>query len=146
MSGRERGKAPTEGIRPVGLDRIHIRDLLLRCRIGVEEEERAKRQDVVLNLVIHADLSAGARSDRIEETISYRTLKKAIIAALDEDSFHLLEHLAERVAEVCLAAEGVVRVEVVADKPGALRFARSVAVEIVREKGDGRADPPPQER
>ena len=44
--------------------------------------------------------------------------------------------MAERVADICLDSEGVARVRVRVDKPGALRFARSVAVEIDRFAAD----------
>jgi dihydroneopterin aldolase/D-erythro-7,8-dihydroneopterin triphosphate epimerase len=42
--------------------------------------------------------------------------------------------MAERVAGICLEHERVSRVTVTVDKPGALRFARSVAVEVTRER------------
>ena len=113
-------------------DRIHLRDLLLRCIVGVNEEERGKRQDVVINLTLHADLRQACRSDRIEDTINYRTIKQAVIKEIEGRSFHLIERVGERVAEFCLGSPGVRRVDVVVDKPGALRFARSVAVELTR--------------
>ncbi len=113
-------------------DRIHLRDLLLRCIVGVNEEERGKRQDVVINLTLHADLRQACRSDRIEDTINYRTIKQAVIKEIEGRSFHLIERVGERVAEICLGSPGVRRVDVVVDKPGALRFARSVAVELTR--------------
>ncbi len=48
----------------------------------------------------------------------------------------LVERLAERIADLCLDSPGVQRVRVRVDKPGALRFARSVAVEIDRFAAD----------
>ena len=48
----------------------------------------------------------------------------------------LVERLAERIADICLDSPGVQRVRVRVDKPGALRFARSVAVEIDRFAAD----------
>jgi D-erythro-7,8-dihydroneopterin triphosphate epimerase len=117
------------------LEKIHIRDLLVRCVVGVNEEERAKRQDVVLNLVLHADLAEASRSDCIADTVNYKTIRQEIMAAVEPASYRLIERLAAHVAEICLKDPRVQRVEVTADKPGALRFARSVAVELVRERG-----------
>lgn len=113
-------------------DRIHLRDLLLRCIVGINDEERVKRQDVVINLTLHADLRAACRSDRIEDTINYRTIKRRIIREIEDGTFDLIERLGERIAEICLETPAVMRVDVVVDKPGALRFARSVAVELTR--------------
>jgi len=115
-------------------DRIHIRDLKISCIIGINPEERVKKQDVVINLSLHADLSKAAGSDKIEDTVDYKKLKKSILSCVEGSDFFLLERLAERVAEIALEPSLVERVDVAIDKPGALRFARSVAVELTRLK------------
>ena len=115
------------------LDRIHIRDLHLRCIIGVNDDERRVRQDVLINVTLHADLRQPCRSDRVADTVDYKTTKQGIVALVEASSCFLIEHLAECIAEACLADERVRRVGVTVDKPGALRFARSVAIEIVRD-------------
>lgn len=116
------------------LDRIHIRDLLIRCVVGVYEEERRDARDVILNLTLHADLRAACRSDALEETLDYKAIKKRLKVRLEASSFFLVERLAQEAADLCLEDERVRRVEVTVDKPGALRFARSVAVSLVRER------------
>ena len=116
------------------LDRLHIRDLALRCVIGVTGDERRERQDVLINLTLHADLSGACRTDRFEDTVDYRAAKKRVIALVESSSFFLVERLAERIAEVCLEDSRVRKVEVLVEKPGALRFARTVGVEIVRTR------------
>ena len=117
------------------MDRIIISDLSARCVLGVDEHERAERQDVLINLAIHAALRPAAKSDRFEDAVDYRSLKKRILEMVESSQFYLLEALAEAIANVCLEHPGVSKVEVRVDKPSALRFARSVAVEIVRERG-----------
>ena len=113
-------------------DKIHIRDLTLRCIIGIYPHERTEKQDVVLNIALEGDLSKAGRSDDIADTINYKTLKKKIIRLVEKSQFNLIEKLAEEVAKICLKDKMVHRVTVTVDKPGALRFARSVAVEITR--------------
>lgn len=117
-------------------EKILIRDLLVRCVIGVNEEERGKLQDVIVNLVLHADLQEAARTDCIADTLNYKAIRTRVEVG-EEKERHLLEHLAADIADACLAFPRVKRVEVTADKPGALRFARSVAVELVREREAG---------
>ena len=116
------------------LDRIHIRDVSVLCIIGINPEERVEKQAVVINLTLYADLSEAARTDRIEDTIDYKTVKKEVRKAVEASDFFLLERLAEHVAEIALRPAKVQRVDVCIDKPGALRFARSVAVEMTRTK------------
>lgn len=118
------------------MDRIRIRDLSVRCIIGVEEEERRQKQDVVINVVILTDLQRPGRSDDFADALDYSALKKKIVAFVENSRRHLLEALAEDIAGLCLAAPAVQAVRVSVDKPGALRFARSVAVEIHRRRGD----------
>jgi len=122
------------------LDEIHIRDVLLRCILGVYEWERENEQDVLINITLYADLRTAGRTDRLEDTVDYKAIKKKVVAMVESSSYTLVERLAERVAEICLEHPRVQRVRVAVDKPGALRFARSVAIEILRERErDGEA-------
>ncbi len=115
------------------MDKIYIRDLMVRCIVGINDDERTNRQDVLFNIVLSVDLAPAGASDDFNDTVDYRAIKKEVIAMAEGSSFFLIEALAERVAALCLARAGVARVRVTVDKPGALRFARSVAVEIERE-------------
>lgn len=114
------------------LDRIHIRDLTLRCIIGIFPEERREPQDVNVNITLFADLREAARTDAIEDTVDYKRLKKAVMSMVEKSQFFLIETLADRIASLCLEDARVTAANVTVDKPGALRFARSVAVEITR--------------
>jgi dihydroneopterin aldolase/D-erythro-7,8-dihydroneopterin triphosphate epimerase len=118
----------------VTMDKIYIRDLCVRCIIGIYPQERTDKQDVVINIVLEGDLSSAGRSDDIADTINYKTIKKRVLKLVEKSSFFLVEKLAEEIAVICLKEKLVRRVTVTLDKPGALRFARSVAVEITRDK------------
>ncbi len=115
-------------------DKIYIRDLHMRCIVGIFEEERHRKQDVVVNVTLHANLRKAGQSDRIEDTVDYKAIKRRIVELVEQSEYYLIERLAEKTAEVCLDDAGVEAVEVVVDKPGALRYARSVAVHIFRKR------------
>ncbi|HOF39004.1 MAG TPA: dihydroneopterin aldolase [Candidatus Hydrogenedentes bacterium] len=115
-------------------DRIHIRDLMCRCIIGIYPEERRERQDVCINITLWANFRAAGRSDDIADTVNYKAIKKEVIRMVEDSSFQLIERLAEEVASICLGNPRVEKATVTVDKPGALRFARSVAVEITRQR------------
>jgi D-erythro-7,8-dihydroneopterin triphosphate epimerase len=114
------------------MDRVIIRDLLVRCVIGVTPEERREKQDVLITVGLSADLAPAGKSDRVEDAINYRPLKKRILALAERSEFHLMEALAERVAAECLEDPRIREVQVNVEKPSALRFARTVGVEIIR--------------
>ncbi len=120
-------------------DRIWIRDLALRCVIGIYPEERREKQDVVINAVLHCDMRPAAASDAIGDAVDYKRIKKRIVAFVQGSSFNLIETLADRIAAICLEDRRVSQVTVSVDKPGALRFARSVAVEVTRAQVGGPA-------
>lgn len=115
-------------------DRIYIRDLHLRCIVGIFEEERRGKQDVILNITLHTDLRKAGQTDRIEDTVDYKAIKKRVVGMVERSAFFLIEKLAEETAGLCLENPRVRAVEVTVDKPGALRYAQSVAVHIVREQ------------
>lgn len=114
------------------MDRIFIRDLRTRCIIGINEDERREKQDVIVNLILYADLSRAGRTDRIEDAADYRAIKKRVLAAVEASEFHLVEALAEAIAGICLDDPKVQEVRVQVEKPSALRFARSVGARILR--------------
>ena len=116
------------------LDKLHIRDLMLRCIIGLNDWERQKKQDVLINIVLYADLSTACQSDRIEDTVDYKAIKQKVVDMVESSSYMLVERLAQHIADICLENPGVQHVKVMIDKTGALRFARSVGVEIIRER------------
>ena len=116
------------------MDRILISDLVVRCIIGVDEEERREKQHVLINIALCTDVTAVARSDRLEDAVDYREVRDRVVDMVEHSRYHLLEALAEAIAGVCLEQPGVAKAEVRVDKPGALRLARSIAVEIEREQ------------
>lgn len=116
------------------MDRILISDLLVRCIIGIRDDERKEKQDVVINLSLAVDLQAAGKSDSIKDSVDYAALKKRIVALAESSRFFLVEALAEKIAELCLEHPAVHQALVRVEKPTALRFARSVGVEITRER------------
>lgn len=113
-------------------DQIEIKDLLLRGVIGVNDWEREVKQDILINIRLTADLTRAGETDSIDDTVNYRTITKKIIAHVDSSARYTLEALAADIANICLAEKGVQRARVRIEKPGALRFASSVGVEIER--------------
>lgn len=114
-------------------DRIVIRDLLVRGIVGINPDERTKPQDVLVNVTMWADTTAAAESDDIDDAVNYRTIAKAMIRHIEDGSPMLVERLAAELADLALDSdERITEVEITLEKPGALRFARSVGVTIRR--------------
>jgi len=117
-------------------DKIIVQDLLLRGIIGFNDWEREKKQDILINLTLFTDTRRGGLTDDPADILNYRTITKAIIAHVEESSYKTVEALATAIARICVVDHGAERVIVRVEKPGALRFAKSVGVEIERERAD----------
>lgn len=116
------------------MDVIEIKDLLLRTIVGVNAEERVNRQDVLINLALFVDTRSAGESDAIEQTVDYKRITKRVIETVERSQFYLVEKLAAEIAALCLEDPRVLRVRVSVEKPGAVRFARSVGVTIERSR------------
>jgi len=115
-------------------DHIFIRDLAIRCIIGVDEYERREKQEVMVQITLDVDLRRAGRTDDLADSVDYSSLKKQILQATENSRFRLIEALAQCIADECLKQSKIECVRVAVEKPCALRFARTVGVEIVRHR------------
>ncbi len=119
------------------LDRIRIKDLLVRGILGINPDERSNRQDILVNVTMWADTQPAAASDAIEDAVNYKTITKAILAHVENGAPMLVERLVAEVARIALEKdERVQAVEVSVEKPTALRFAGSVGITIYRTRAE----------
>jgi FolB domain-containing protein len=116
------------------MDQVFISDLVARGIIGLNDWEREKPQEILINLVLFGDLSKAGQSDDIRDSINYRTVAKKVLAHAETAQRLTVEALAADLAGLCLEEPGVQKVRVRVEKPGAVRFSRSVGVEIERAK------------
>jgi FolB domain-containing protein len=116
------------------LDQIMIKDLSIQGIVGIKPDERIHKQEILVNAVLYADTRAAAESDDIQDAVNYRTITKQMIAHIEAGEPMLVERLVQELADICLANERVVSVEISVEKPGALRFARSVGIRITRSR------------
>jgi FolB domain-containing protein len=116
------------------MDQVFISDLVARGIIGINDWEREKPQEILINIILYADLSKAGESDDIQDCVNYRTVTKKVQAHAEESARFTVEALAADLARICLSEPGVLKVKVRVEKPGAVRFARSVGVEIERSR------------
>lgn len=115
-----------------GYRRLLVRDLVLACEIGVFPHEHGVKQRVRINLRI--DLAEGGRAiaDRLADTVSYAHIIDDIRRLTDNGRINLVETLAERIADICLADSRVRRVRVRVEKLDVYEDAGAVGVALER--------------
>jgi dihydroneopterin aldolase len=103
---------------------------------GVFEFEKREGQVFVIDLVLGIDTEPAAATDDLRDTVDYGTLVTAVKAAVETDPVDLIETVAQRIADVCLADGGVEWARVTIHKPDApLTVAFSdVALTITRRR------------
>jgi FolB domain-containing protein len=116
------------------MDKVIIKDLLARGIIGINDDERVKPQDIIINIEITADLRRAGESDDIADCVNYRTIAKKALVHTETAERFTVEALAMDIAKLCLEEPGALSVRVRVEKPGAVRFAKSVGVEIERSR------------
>ena len=118
------------------MDKVIIKDLLVRGIIGVNDWERKRAQDILINVILFTDTRRAAETDHIVDCVNYSTMSKRLQAHAESAERLTVEALANDLARICLEDKGVQKVILRVEKPGAVRFARSVGVEIERSRDE----------
>lgn len=71
---------------------IRIKNLRLRCIIGVNDWERKRKQDVVLNVRLHFQ-PGNVTLDELGETVDYSALCNRLVAAVESSAFFWLHNV-----------------------------------------------------
>lgn len=114
------------------MDIIFVHGLKVDCVIGVWEWERRITQCITIDLDLGADIAPAAKSDDLEDTLSYKGVAKRVREFAADSGFKLVETLAEEIAGILLKEFSVPWCRVRIDKGAAVRGARSVGVVIER--------------
>ncbi|HSV40795.1 MAG TPA: dihydroneopterin aldolase [Nocardioidaceae bacterium] len=101
------------------LDRLAVHGIEATGHHGVFDFERREGQTFRVDLVLGLDTRVAAESDTLQDTVDYGTLVAQVKEAIETDPVNLIETLAKRIADVCLADERVQWAEVTLHKPEA---------------------------
>ena len=118
------------------MDKVIIKNLLARGIIGVHDWERSRPQNILINITMFTDTRQAAETDNLNDCINYSTMSKRVLSHAESVNRLTVEALANDLARICLEEKGVQKVLVSVEKPGAVRFAESVGVEIERTRDE----------
>ena len=100
-------------------DSIAIRGIAAHAHHGVYDWEREQGQTFRVDAVLELDTAPAAAGDDLEKTVDYAGIAQQLHAVLTGEPVDLLETLAQRLADVCLAAPLVDAAEITVHKPDA---------------------------
>ncbi len=101
------------------VDQIKLSGLRVWGHHGVFDFERREGQNFVIDVTLFLDLSMAAGSDDVANTVHYGELASALAAVVAGEPVNLIETLASRLIDVCLADKRVAEATVTVHKPQA---------------------------
>lgn len=104
---------------PPSTDRITLTGLRARGHHGVYDFERAQGQEFAVDVELEVDLTPAAQSDDVADTVHYGELAERLVAIVTGEPVNLIETLAGRLLDACLADPRVGAATVTVHKPGA---------------------------
>lgn len=102
-----------------GQDRLALTGLRAVGHHGVLEHERRDGQEFVVDVELGLDTRRAAANDDVADTVHYGQLAERLHAVISAEPVNLIETLAQRLADVCLAEPPVDWVDVTVHKPHA---------------------------
>jgi 7,8-dihydroneopterin aldolase/epimerase/oxygenase len=117
------------------MDHIVLEGMSFQGRHGVRPAEREQPQEFKVDVEVDCDLSEAGRTDRIEDTLDYRLVRRIAKEVIEGESQKLLEALAARIAERVLDLPKVAEVSVrIAKRPESMAPIDGAAVRITRKR------------
>ncbi len=113
---------------------IRITDLTLKTIIGTYDWERVTKQKIIINITIEYNASKAAATDTIRDALDYKLITKRVIALVETSKYQLLETLTNEILITIMDFKAVKKACVRVDKPRALRFAKSVSIELCAKR------------
>lgn len=129
-------EAETRRNEPRNLDKILIKNLVLKNITGVDSWQRLKSQPVVINVWLYTDITAAGNSDHVSSSIHYGHVTKAITKLTETGTFESIENLAHAIVKLCCVEFHAERTTVRVEQPKALLHAAAAGVQLSRTRQD----------
>lgn len=115
------------------MDTIFLSEVKVQTKLGVPEWERMTPQTIILDIEIGYDLSRACQSDDVNDTIDYGAVVSRVRETLQENSFQLVEKLAEHLCQLILKEFNALNVKIKVAKPTILPGLKALGVIIERK-------------
>jgi dihydroneopterin aldolase len=116
------------------MDTIFLSEVKVQTKLGVPEWERMTPQTIILDIEIGYDLSKACQSDDVNDTIDYGAVVSRVRDTLKENSFQLVEKLAEHLCQLILKEFNALSVKIKVAKPTILPGLKALGVIVERSK------------
>ena len=133
--------APSSNMARTRLYNMFVHDLVVPWRVGVRSHEQNGEQQIRLNIDLRVREPKRLDAEDYGQVVCYEQIVDGVQALAAVGHVKLVETIAKRVADMCLADPRIEEVKVRVEKLDAVREAASVGIEIVRTREDFGGDP-----
>ena len=114
------------------MDILFIKGLRLDTEIGVYEWEKNIKQPISLDIEVNTDASTPAQSDELRDALDYQQITDRVTEYINSQHFHLVETVAEKVADLLRREFGASWVRISVSKLSAIKTVDAVGIVIER--------------
>ena len=115
---------------------VQINELTVNASIGIHEHEKKKKQRVSISLAIEALDNLNLVNEKIDNVVSYELIIKDLKKIINQGHIELLETLGEKILEICFKDQRILSVWMKLEKLDVFDDAKSVGIEIIRDRTD----------
>lgn len=115
------------------MDRVFIRGLTTKAIIGVYPWEKEVKQILIFDIEMAWDTTLAVASDNVKDCLNYADVSQAIIEFCQNNSFNLVETLADKIAQMLQQRFKIKWLKIILQKPDAIPEANTVGVIIERK-------------
>ena len=97
--------------------KIFIKDLILKASVGVYDNEKQNKQNIIVNLELLLSIESEPKTDHLKATQDYSQFRKSLIDIIQSQHFQLLEILVYRIHSTLMKNKYVLGAKVQVAKP-----------------------------
>lgn len=116
------------------MDTISLSDIKITTLIGIHPWEQQIPQTLKMDILFETDAKAIAQTDSISQAIDYEQVINEIFAFAKTHDCKLIETFADKLANHLLQRFPTKQVGLTVHKPGALKEAKDVTINVTRSR------------
>ncbi len=95
---------------------VCLKDLVVEGKHGVHEHEKVTPQRFNINLELEVNTPRAFISDDIDDTVSYSEIRRTIIQTVQDNTFDLIERLADEIIHALSADKRIKTISIAIEK------------------------------
>lgn len=109
--------------------KVHLKQIKVNVIIGVANNERQKKQPLIIDASFEIDIQKSILSDNIKDTVDYAEVAEAISEIAQSTQFVLLEAFLSHLAKQLLNRFAIANLHLIVQKPFATKGLAQVSME-----------------